>query len=129
MFLTSIKTINWNGNSVLTDSYTVSRYQNRKTKPETCEKSCSLNLDYNRENIPRDSISIKFSNKLVIFSHFIAQERKRRPSGSFKQRQSLLLFTQKNIWDNFRHIFKLLRTRSRDIFQPIVTPFRFFFFY
>lgn len=47
------------------------------------------------KNTPGDSISIKFSNKLVIISQFIAQEKKLRTSGSIKQRSLCCFFGQK----------------------------------
>lgn len=68
------------------------------------------------KNTPRDSISIKFSNKLVIISQFIAQEKKTEDKWFNQAEKSLLLLWTKNIWGSFRHIFKLLHEWSRDIF-------------
>lgn len=68
------------------------------------------------KNIPGDSISIKFSNKLVIISQFIAQEKETEDKWFNQAEKSLLLPWTENIWGSFRHIFKLLHEWSRDIF-------------
>lgn len=68
------------------------------------------------KNTPGDSISIKFSNKLVIISQFIAQEKKTEDKWFNQAEKSLLLLWKKNTWGSFRHIFKLLHEWSRDIF-------------
>lgn len=67
------------------------------------------------KNTPGDSISIKFSNKLVIISVYCSREETEDKWFNQAEKSLLLLWT-KNIWGSFRHIFKLLHEWSRDIF-------------